>query len=72
MCDYFYRVAKETANGWYGALLSAHAYYGADAGFGYLNAGNRSSWTGANGGFRLYRFLRTTKPGTRINENMLN
>lgn len=38
-----------------GALLSASAYNGAYAGFGYLNANNRSSWTNANGAFRFYR-----------------
>lgn len=36
-----------------GALLSANAYDGADAGFGYLYASNRSSWTIAYGAFRL-------------------
>ena len=56
MCDYFYRVAKATANGWYGALLSAAANAGANAGFGSLHALNRSSWTNAYGGFRLCRF----------------
>lgn len=35
------------------ALRSAAANDGACAGFGYLNAGLRSSWTGAGGGFRL-------------------
>lgn len=36
-----------------GALLSASAYNGARAGFGYLGAINRSSWTNADGAFRL-------------------
>lgn len=36
-----------------GALLSADAHYGAIAGFGYLFAYNRSSWTHAYGAFRL-------------------
>lgn len=36
-----------------GALLSAHASYGALAGFGYLYAHFRSSWTSAYGAFRL-------------------
>lgn len=36
-----------------GALLSAIATYGASAGFGFLYAINRSSWSYANGGFRL-------------------
>lgn len=35
------------------ALLSAYAYYGAGAGFGYLLAHHRSSWATANGAFRL-------------------
>ncbi len=35
------------------ALLSAHASYGAYAGFGYLHAANRSSYSAAHGGFRL-------------------
>ena len=35
------------------ALLSAHAYNGASAGFGYLNAYARSSWAAADGAFRL-------------------
>lgn len=36
-----------------GALLSAAAHYGASAGFGYLNAHNRSSNAAASIGFRL-------------------
>lgn len=36
-----------------GALLSAGAYYGAGAGFGFLYARRRSSWTNAYGAFRL-------------------
>ena len=36
-----------------GALLSAHAVYGASAGFGYLGAHNRSSAANATFGFRL-------------------
>lgn len=36
-----------------GALLSAGAYAGAHAGFGSLYAYRRSSWTGADGAFRL-------------------
>ena len=35
------------------ALLSASAYGGAYAGFGYLRANDRSSWTAAYGAFRL-------------------
>lgn len=38
-----------------GALLSANANNGATAGFGYLNANNRSSNANANIGFRFYR-----------------
>lgn len=55
-CDYFWRVAVASANGWYGALLSAVAIAGADAGFGALAANTRSSWSTAYGGFRLCRF----------------
>ena len=36
-----------------GALLSAYAHTGADAGFGYLITSNRSSYAAANFGFRL-------------------
>ena len=36
-----------------GALLSAHANSGANAGFGFLGAHNRSSSAGAHLGFRL-------------------
>ena len=36
-----------------GALLSANANNGANAGFGYLNTNNRSSNANANFGFRL-------------------
>ena len=36
-----------------GALLCAHANGGAYAGFGYLNAYARSSWSDAGGAFRL-------------------
>lgn len=39
-----------------GALLSAYANNGANAGFGYLNTNNRSSNSNANIGFRLYRY----------------
>lgn len=55
-CDYFWRVAVASANGWYGALLSASAATGAAAGFGALAAAYRSSWSPASGGFRLCRF----------------
>lgn len=43
----------------FGLLLSANANNGTNAGFGNLNANNRSSWTNANGGFRLYRGITT-------------
>jgi len=36
-----------------GCLLSAKAYHGANAGFGYLDATNRSSNSSADSGFRL-------------------
>lgn len=36
-----------------GALLSANAYFGADAGFGFLFADYRSSYSFASSGFRL-------------------
>ena len=36
-----------------GALLSAYAFYGASAGFGYLTASHRSSDASADFGFRL-------------------
>lgn len=36
-----------------GALLGAGAYYGATAGFGFLRAHHRSSYSNANLGFRL-------------------
>lgn len=36
-----------------GALLSAYASHGASAGFGFLYARRRSSWTNAHGAFRL-------------------
>lgn len=35
------------------ALLSAYAHYGAIAGFGFLAASSRSSWSDADGAFRL-------------------
>lgn len=44
--------------GWFGALLSANANNGTNAGFGYLNTNNRSSNSNANIGFRLYRSLK--------------
>lgn len=53
-CDYFYY--PSSPSGWYCALLSARADYGASAGFGYLYANGRGSWTIAGGGFRLCRF----------------
>ena len=44
-----------------GALLSANANNGANAGFGYLNTNNRSSNTNANIGFRFYRGFNLNK-----------
>lgn len=55
LCDYLWQ-AGVSASGWYSALLSAFAPHGAYAGFGYLNATYRSSWTRADGAFRLCRF----------------
>ena len=37
------------------SIMSANANNGANAGFGYLNANNRSSNANANIGFRFYR-----------------
>ena len=57
-CDYFWTcvdVAVFTAVGWYGALLSAAATYGATAGFGSLYTNSRSSYADAYLGFRLCR-----------------
>ena len=53
-CDYFWHPGT-TASGWYGALLSAYAHYGALAGFGSLDANLRSSLALADIGFRLCR-----------------
>ncbi|MFR7465310.1 MAG: hypothetical protein ACLUVG_11355 [Phocaeicola vulgatus] len=57
-CDYYYTPADDSSftAGWYGALLSAIADNGANAGFGCLYAHNRSSIAHANIGFRLCRF----------------
>lgn len=58
-CDYFYTCVDDSgwaSPGWYGGLLSAHAYYGASAGFGYLHTYSRSSYAAAYSGFRLCRF----------------
>ena len=58
-CDYFYTCVDDSGwstPGWYGALLSANAHYGAGAGFGSLYTGSRSSSAGAYNGFRLCRF----------------
>nr|UWI25143.1 MAG: hypothetical protein [Bacteriophage sp.] len=38
-----------------GALFGGNANNGTNAGFGYLNANNRSSNSNANIGFRFYR-----------------
>lgn len=57
-CDYYWTPASDASpgRGWYGALLSASAAYGAGAGFGCLYASNRSSYSDASLGFRLCRF----------------
>ena len=70
-CDYYYTPADDSSftAGWYGARLSAGAYDGAGAGFGYLVAHYRSSHAYAYIGFRLCRFWRTAKLGERSNEN---
>ena len=52
VCDYYW---YPSPSGWYGALLSARANYGAYAGFGFLHAGYRSSSADAGIGFRLCR-----------------
>ncbi len=54
-CDYFYTPVGDGGRGWYGALLSAVAYRGAVAGFGYLATDYRSSYAHAALGFRLCR-----------------
>jgi len=54
ICDYFWHPGA-TASGWYGALLSAVASFGATAGFGFLDASYRSSDAFARIGFRLCR-----------------
>ncbi|MCS3311191.1 hypothetical protein NXX38_04055 [Bacteroides sp. BFG-637] len=58
-CDYYWTPtggSTWSAVGWYGALLSASAHYGATAGFGSLGANGRSSDANAGIGFRLCRF----------------
>jgi hypothetical protein len=58
-CDYYWTPtggSTWSAVGWYGALLSANAYGGAVAGFGYLHAFYRSSLATADIVFRLCRF----------------
>ena len=54
-CDYFYTPVGDGGRGWYGALLSAYAVAGANAGFGYLTTNYRSSYASASIGFRLCR-----------------
>ena len=54
-CDYYWHPGR-TASGWWGCLLSARATNGAGAGFGYLGAHYRSSYSIAYSGFRLCRF----------------
>lgn len=53
-CDGLYHPGA-TASGWYGALLSGSADYGAVAGFGFLYAIYRSSSATTHIGFRLCR-----------------
>lgn len=55
--DYFYTPVDDEspAFGWFVALLSAGANYGAGAGFGYLYTSSRSSGADAYIGFRLCR-----------------
>lgn len=55
-CDQYWTAYGDGGRGWYGALLAALAYSGAAAGFGSLDAGYRSSYSGADSGFRLCRF----------------
>lgn len=57
LCDYFYTPVDDDTpgTGWYGALFSGYAYYGAAAGFGYLITPYRSSIALAYAGFRLCR-----------------
>ena len=58
-CDYFYTCVDDSGwstPGWYGALLSAGANNGANAGFGFLHTDYRSSYAIADNGFRLCRF----------------
>ena len=56
-CDYFYTPVDDSTPGygWFGALLSADAIYGATAGFGSLFTNLRSSYAYAYFGFRLCR-----------------
>ena len=57
-CDYFYTPVggEDFSPGWYMALLAGNAVNGAYAGFGFLYANNRSSYSYAYYGFRLCRF----------------
>lgn len=55
-CDYYWTNYDDGGRGWFGALLAASAAHGADAGFGLLSTGNRSSYSHASIGFRLCRF----------------
>lgn len=47
------RMSDEERKSLCGALFGGHANYGANAGFGYLSANNRSSRSNASSGFRL-------------------
>ena len=57
-CDYFWTTYNNATpgRGWFGALLAAGAHGGAHAGFGFLDTHFRSSYAGADIGFRLCRF----------------
>lgn len=54
----------------WGCLLSANANNGANAGFGYLNANNRSSNSNANSGFRFYRLVSIEKKDTEAADTL--
>lgn len=54
-CDFFY-APDAGSPGWYGVFLSAHASYGSDAGFGFMEAKIKPHDTHITSGFRLCRF----------------
>ena len=54
-----------------GALLSANANNGANAGFGYLNANNRSSNANANNGANAgFGYLNANNRSSNANANI--